>query len=106
MSKWNNYHRMKWLLFLPESISLLEVLEDVNIAFDWECVVAQWQDEAIQLTEVYRVHETLPLQAHRVGNWSYSSGLQYTTKSLYERRRSLKDVIIRASVEKVCVIQN
>ena len=72
----------------------------MNIPFDWEFVVAQ-QEETMQLTEVYRVNATFPLEVDQVGNWSPANGLQWTNTPLYKRRNNLRGVELRVTTTDV-----
>jgi hypothetical protein len=90
----------RWLLFLSKTDSLEFVFRAVNIPFDLEFVVAQ-QEETMQLSEVYRINVTFPLEVHRVGNWSPANGLQWTNIPLYRRRNNLRGVELRISTTDV-----
>jgi len=90
----------RWLLFLSKTDSLDFVFRAVNIPFDWEFVVAQ-QEEMMQLSEVYRINATSPLEVHPVGNWSLATGLQWTNTPLYKRRNNLRGVELRITTTDV-----
>jgi len=95
-----NPSNARWLLFLSKTDSLEFVFRAVNIPFDWEFVVAQ-QEETMQLSEVYRINATFPLEVHRVGNWSLATGLQWTNTPLYRRRKNLRGVELRITTADV-----
>ena len=95
-----NPSNARWLLFLSKTDSLEFVFRAVNIPFDWELLVAQ-QEEAMLLSEVYRINATFPLEVHRVGNWSFANGLQWTDTPLYKRRNNLRGVELRISTTDV-----
>jgi hypothetical protein len=79
-----------------------EVLGKVNIPPDCEFLVAQRSEKHVQLMEVYHVHDSFPLEVHKVGNWSQANGLQWTTTALYKRRNNLHGLTFRATVCEVC----
>ena len=81
-----------WLLFLETSFD--QFLEDVYIPVDCEFLVAQRSgEEAIQLTEVYRMDEGLPLQRQHFGTWD-QNGLRVSTESLIRRRSNFHNYTI------------
>ena len=59
------------------------------------------QEETMQLTEVYRVNATFPLEVDQVGNWSPANGLQWTNTPLYKRRNNLRGVELRVTTTDV-----
>jgi hypothetical protein len=100
-----------WLLFLDSNSSLEEFFADINIPFDCEFLVAQPEgDNAVGLTEVYRVGPTLPLQTYRFGNWTPGGGLTWPSKSFLHRRNNLQgldlDVAVNNVIILICSIEN
>ena len=84
-----------WLLFLEASID--RFLEDVYIPVDCEFLVARRSGEtAVQLSEVYRMGEGLPLQRHHFGTWD-QNGLQVSSESLVRRRSDFHNHTITAT---------
>ncbi|KAJ4427788.1 hypothetical protein ANN_25441 [Periplaneta americana] len=91
--------RAKWLLLLDNSNQLEDFFANVNIPFDCEFLVAQPQgDGSAVLTEVYRISPTMPLRAEYFGNWTSRDGLACTTAALYDRRRNLKGLHLKAGI--------
>jgi hypothetical protein len=93
--------RAIWLLFLDKNSSLEEFFADINIPFDCEFLVAQPEKNFFDLTEVYRVSPTLPLQTYRFGNWTLGGGVTWPSKAFYYRRNNLQGCIIRATHKNV-----
>ncbi|KDR09318.1 hypothetical protein L798_00999, partial [Zootermopsis nevadensis] len=84
-----------WLLFLD---TLLEqFLEDVYIPVDCEFIVAQRSGEnAVRLTEVYRMAKEFPLHRRHFGIWSQDR-LHVITESLLRRRSDFHGFTITAT---------
>ena len=81
-----------WLLFLETSVD--QFFEDVYIPVDCEFLVAQRSgEETVQLTEVYRMGEGLPLQRQHFGTWD-QNGLRVSTESLVRRRSNFHNYTI------------
>ena len=83
-----------------------ESLKHANITLDCEIVVGILNDETVKMTEVFRIHESFPLEFHPLGNWSYTGGLQWTTTTALERKNNLKGLIMRASIATVSIDLN
>jgi hypothetical protein len=90
-------------MFLDSETTVEEFFADIHIPLDCEFLVAQrWggvEDEGavFSITELYRVHSTRALQADILGNWSSSSGLQWTDVPLYHRRRDLQGIVLKGA---------
>ncbi|GFG32959.1 hypothetical protein Cfor_05517, partial [Coptotermes formosanus] len=91
----------RWLLFVPDNITVEEILGEVNIPPDCEFLVAQIRDGQVRLMEVYRVHSLCPLQMHQMGNWTSAKGLQWKNTPMYERRNNFHGLAMRATVTEV-----
>jgi hypothetical protein len=91
----------RWLLFLPEISSIEDVFRKINIPVDCEFLVAQHRGRVVQLSEVYRVHATFPLEIREVGNWSLSDGLQWTSGHILQRRGNLRGLLFAATFARV-----
>jgi len=87
----------RWLLFLPETASIEDVFRETNIPVDCEFLVAQHRGRAVQLSEVYRIHATFPLEIHDVGNWSLADGLHWTSGHIVQRRGNLRGLLLAAT---------
>jgi hypothetical protein len=84
-----------WILFLETSVD--QFLEDVYIPVDCEFLVAQRSGEnAILLTEVYRMEKGLPLQRQHFGTWD-KNGLLVSRESLVRRRSNFHSYTITAT---------
>jgi hypothetical protein len=84
-----------WLLFLETSVD--QFLKDVYIPVDCEFIVAQRSGEnAVQLTEVYRMAKELPLHRQHFGIWNQDL-LHATTESLLRRRSDFHGFTITAA---------
>ena len=84
-----------WLFFLETSVD--RFLEGIYIPVDCEFLVAQRSGEdAVQLTEVYRVGEGLPLQRQHFGTWD-QNGLRVSNESLVRRRSNFHNYTITAT---------
>lgn len=88
----------RWLLFLSNNSSIEEVFSQINIPLDCEFLVAQRHKEEVQLSEVYRVHASYPLEVHRLGSWSRAEGLQWTSGHILQRRGNLRGLLLRATL--------
>jgi hypothetical protein len=84
----------KWLVFL-HSVSQLSHL---NVPFDCELLVAQWEGEVARLSEAYRVGPDKSLQVQNFGDWSVDSYNNWPRIGLYRRRKSLDGHVIRTVV--------
>lgn len=81
-----------WVLFLETSVE--QFLENVHIPVDCEFLVAQRSGEdAVQLTEVYRMDKGLPLQLQHFGSWD-QNGFHVSTESLVRRRSNFHSYTI------------
>jgi len=108
MSKTTGLSSGKWLFFMDTTTSIEDFFANIHIPFNSEFLVAQDASGVdskylvVTLTEVYRVRATLPLQQHRVANWSSVSGIKWTTAHLYDRR-DLQGITIKCVfVPEVC----
>jgi hypothetical protein len=52
----------------------------------------------VAFIEVYRVHPSLPLQKHRIGNWSTVTGPTWTSVPFCKRRSDLQGTTIKATL--------
>jgi hypothetical protein len=96
---------VKWLLFLDSNSSLEEFFADINIPFDCEFLVAQPEgDNAVGLTEVYRVGPTLTLQTYCFGNWTPGGGLTWPSLKLYQRRNNLQGLVLKIGAASVSIV--
>jgi hypothetical protein len=95
------FHRARWLLFLPKTSSIEDAFREINIPLDCEFLVAQRREELVQLSEVYRVHATFPLEVHHVGNWSLNDGLQWTGRHILQRRANLRGLNLGGTFARV-----
>jgi hypothetical protein len=88
-----------------ETHSLLEnFFTFIDIPFDCEFLIACREDDGfINLTEVYRVNTTGPLQTHRFGNWTPHGGLFGPELGFYQRRNSLQGLALKTTVRSVSV---
>jgi hypothetical protein len=91
----------RWLSFLPETSSIEDVFREINIPVDCEFLVAQHRGRLVQISEVYRVHATFPLEIHVVGNWSLADGLHWTNRHILQRRGNLRGLLLAASFVRV-----
>jgi len=84
-----------WLLFLETSVD--RFLENVYIPVDCEFLVAQRsRDDAVQLAEVYKMGQGLPLQRQHFGTWD-QNGLLVSTESLVRRRSNFHNYTMTAT---------
>ena len=94
----------KWLIFLDTVTSLEDFFTYIHVPLDCKFLVAQNSnvegEEYVEVafTEVYRVRPSLPLQKHRVGNWSSSTGVVWSAVPFYERRKDLQGITINAAL--------
>jgi hypothetical protein len=90
-------------MFLESATAVNDFFADVHIPLDCEFLVAQRSngtedgDVKFSLTEVYRVHPTRPLQAHRVANWSSASGFTWSTIPACHRRRDFQGIVLKGA---------
>jgi hypothetical protein len=91
----------RWLSFLPETASIEGAFRRINIPADCEFLVAQLRGRVVQVSEVYRVHDTFPLEIHDVGNWSLTDGLRWEDRHIWQRRGNLRGVPLAASFVRV-----
>ncbi|XP_021925047.1 glutamate receptor ionotropic, delta-1-like [Zootermopsis nevadensis] len=86
----------KWLLFLDRDSVLEHFFADADIPFDCELLVAQPGDSRhVMLSEVYRVSSSLPLQTHRLGNWTPVGAFSWPTQTFYGRRNTLQGLVLK-----------
>jgi hypothetical protein len=84
-----------WLLFLDTSVE--QFLEDVYIPVDCEFLVAQRSGEnAVLLTELYRLGMKFPLHRQHFGTWN-QNGLHVAAQSLVRRRSNFHGFTITAT---------
>lgn len=84
----------RWLV-LTDAISLFASL---NIPFDCELLVAQWDGAVVHLSEVYRVSPEQPLKVLHFGDWSLGSSKNWPIGGLYRRRTSLDGRVIKTAI--------
>ena len=91
------YSRSTWLIFLPATQSAEHYLKEFDITLNCKLIIAQLCNESVEMTEVFRIHDSFPLEFHRLGKWSFSGDLQWTITSSLQRRNNFKGLVIRAS---------
>ncbi|XP_069672059.1 glutamate receptor-like [Periplaneta americana] len=80
------------------------MFEDVNIPFDCEFLVAEFNGARnVILTELYRISPSFPLQRNRYGKWTPHGGLDLANDVLYSRRNNLQGLLFRTLVDKAVV---
>jgi hypothetical protein len=91
-----------WLLFLERDSHFDQFFAGIHIPFDCKLLVAQPVDtHVVTVTEVYRVSPSLPLQTHRLGNWTAGGTVCWSTQSFYERRKTLQGIVLKTGVIQV-----
>jgi hypothetical protein len=91
-----------WLLFLDTQLLLEEFFLDTYIPFDCEFLVVQEAgNNAVLLTEVYRIKSELPLQTRLFGTWTSPSGLTWPNINLHRRRDNLQGITLKTAFSKV-----
>jgi hypothetical protein len=96
--------KARWLLFIPDNITVEETVGEVNIPPDCEFLFARIRDGLVQLIETYRVHALYPLERHEMGNWTSTKGLQWKNTPMYKRRNNFHGLTLRATVSEVCYV--
>ncbi|KAJ4434324.1 hypothetical protein ANN_22881 [Periplaneta americana] len=77
------------------------MFEDVNIPFDCEFLVAEFNGaKNVILTELYRISPSFTLQRNRYGKWTPHGGLVLANDVLYRRRNNLQGLLFRTLVDK------
>jgi hypothetical protein len=61
-------------------------------------------DHVVDLTEVYRVSPSLPLQTYRFGNWTPGGGLTWPSRCFYHRRSNLLGLTLKTGFKLVCIM--
>lgn len=101
-----SYSEAVWLMFIETHSHLEDFFAFIDIPFDCEFLIACLKDDGvINLTEVYRVSSTLPLQTYPFGNWVPSSGLVGPELGFYQRRNNLQKLALKTTVRQVSGIQ-
>jgi hypothetical protein len=83
--------------------SLEELFINVHIPLDCEFLVAEDTSAPdgdhfeMAVTEVYHVYLSGPLQKYRVANWSFDSGVTWSTLPFLQRRGDLQGITIKAA---------
>jgi hypothetical protein len=90
-----NVHLAVWLLFLEDGRLMDSFFGGVHVPFNCRFLVAQTKDDAVELTEVYRVTGSHPLSVRRCGFWK-DDRLIFCKGSLYESRSNLQGLTMRA----------
>jgi hypothetical protein len=84
----------RWLVF-SDAITRFSSLD---VPFDCELLVAQWDGAVAHLSEVYRVSPEQPLKVLHFGDWSLGSRKNWPSVGLYRRRTNLEGHVIKAAV--------
>jgi hypothetical protein len=91
-----NLSDANWLLFLERDSPIEQFFAGIHIPFDCNLLVAQPEySRVVTVTEVYRVSPSLPLQTHRLGNWTAGGTVYWSTQSFYERRKTLQGIVLK-----------
>jgi hypothetical protein len=91
-----------WLLFLQRDSPIDQFFAGIHIPFDCKLLVAQPGDShVVTVAEVYRVSPSLPLQTHRLGNWTAGGTVYWSTESFYERRKTLQGIVLKTGTIQV-----
>lgn len=93
----------RWILLLDSALVVKEFLDQVNIQFDCEFLLAESRGSQVVLTEVYRIHRDGPLLKAHYGSWESHGGLTVPKSSLYERRNNLRGLVVRATTIHVSI---
>jgi hypothetical protein len=84
----------RWLVF-SDAVSPFVSL---NVPFDCELLVAQWDGAVARLSEVYRVSPEQSLKVLHFGDWSPDSHKNWPSGGLYRRRTSLEGRVIKTAI--------
>ncbi|KAJ4446792.1 hypothetical protein ANN_13490, partial [Periplaneta americana] len=84
----------KWLIFSQSDHQLAQL----NVPFNCEVLVADWEGEKVTLREIYRVTPKLPLHIHHFGYWDLRTRSNWSRLGLYQRRNSLDGYTIKTAV--------
>lgn len=88
-------------MFLSVS-SLEEVLDDINIPFDCEFLVARpGENGAVILTEVYKTATGRPLLNNYFGYWTSKMKFRFSSADFYSRRSSLQGLLLSVATIEV-----
>jgi hypothetical protein len=85
----------RWLVF-SDAVTRFASLD---VPFDCELLVAQWDGAVAHLSEVYRVSPEQPLKALHFGDWSLGSRKNWPSVGLYRRRTSLDGRVLKTAVQ-------
>jgi hypothetical protein len=89
-------------MFLERDSLLEHLFTGIDIPFDCELLVVQPGDSrVVMVTEVYRVSASLPLQTHRLGNWTPGGALSWPPHSFYKRRKTLQGLVLKTGTIEV-----
>jgi hypothetical protein len=80
----------RWLVFADD----VSPLARLNVPFDCELLVAQWDGAVAHLSEMYRVSPEQPLKVLYYGEWGLGFRKNWPSGGLYRRRRSLEGRVI------------
>ena len=90
----NRIHRNKeaWVLFSQgTNFSFIqEKLSKAKLDLDDEIFIAQYENNKIKLSEIYKISPLSNVQSNFVGNWTPEGKLQYTHSPKWYRRMNLK----------------
>jgi hypothetical protein len=82
--------------------SLEELLDDINIPFDCEFLVArQGENGVVILTEVYKTETGRPLLNNYFGYWASKMKFGFSSADFYSRRSSLQGLLISVATIEV-----
>jgi hypothetical protein len=106
MADHSDFARSIWLLLMNTGTGMETFFTDIVVPVDSELLVAQRQEDEVQLTEVYRVKRGYPLQEHAFGTVSgRNKVLNATDIAFYNRRNNLQGLIMEAATTEVSLPQ-
>jgi hypothetical protein len=106
MATHNNFTRSIWLLLMNTGTATEKFFTGIDVPVDSELLVAQQQEDDVQLTEVYRVGRGYPLQEDSFGTVSgQNNALSAMETPFYHRRDNLHGLIMKAVTTEVSLSQ-
>jgi hypothetical protein len=106
MAAHSDFARSIWLLLMNTGTEMEKFFTDIDVPVDSELLVAQRQEDYVQLTEVYRVRRGYPLQELAFGTVSgRNKELSAMKTAFYLRRNNLQGLIMEAVTTEVSLSQ-
>ncbi|PSN44153.1 hypothetical protein C0J52_17425 [Blattella germanica] len=88
------FSKAKWIVFDQTESQL----KHLNISFDCEFLLANWDDGVVRLHELYRISPEYPLLVKEFGDSTFGT-TSWPKAGLYRRRRSLDGHVLKAAIQ-------